>query len=219
MEWLDQRENPAIDTPECRAQLWGIVLAGGLSRRMGGREKAFLTLRGEPLLTHALRRLTPQTGRIAVNAAGDAARFAPYGVTVIPDRREGHRGPLAGVEAAFLATGAPWLLTIPVDAPFLPMDLAQRLWQASDNGQRPTLARSGGRLHPVFGLWPRGLLPAIDTALAAGDSPPIQRWSLEQGAAVVEFPLPPHGPDPFFNVNAPEDLAQAEAWLAPGAVH
>lgn len=187
----------------------GVVLSGGLSRRMGGREKALLPFGSGRLLGRVIERVAPQVGRLVLSANGDPARFAAFGLPVIPDCRPGHPGPLAGVEAAFLATEADWLLSVGVDLPFLPTDLARRLGEGRGGEVLPVVAASGGRLHPVVCLWPREALAAIRSALDAGERR-LMDWFGANPHRSVAFAVPGAGPDPFFNVNHPDALIEAE---------
>lgn len=194
----------------------GVALAGGLSRRMEGREKAFLTLGKEPILHRLLLRFSPQVGEVVLSANGDAERFADTGLRVIPDARPDYPGPLAGVEAAFLALPkAEWLLSVAVDLPFLPLDLAATLWAASEEGgkKEPVTVSSARRLHPVVTLWPRSVLPDLTAYLDAGERR-LMAWFDGRPHRVVDFPVPEGGPDPFLNLNRPEDLERAEAIIA-----
>ena len=190
----------------------GVVLAGGLARRMGGGDKALLVLGGRLLLDHVVERLAPQVRALALSANGDAGRFARWGLPVLADAVAGYPGPLAGVLAAMrwaAGLGAECVLTVPADTPFLPRDLAARL-VAARAGAAVACAASRGRVHPVVALWPVSLAAALEAALAAGTRR-IDRWAEAQGLAVEEFDAA--GRDPFFNVNTPEDLAEAEAML------
>lgn len=207
----------------------GVVLAGGAGRRMGGRDKALVALAGRPMVGHVIDRLTPQLGALALNAGGDPARFARFGLPVLPDPVPGRPGPLAGVLAAMLwageasaqeagageagaqATGAGRVLTVATDTPFLPGDLVARLAAVT---APVVLAARGGRLHPTVGLWSVELAPALRAALAAGQRK-LGAWALAQGAVTVAFDK--GADDPFFNVNTPEDMETAEAMLAGGA--
>ncbi|SDF30307.1 molybdenum cofactor guanylyltransferase MobA [Limimaricola pyoseonensis] len=190
----------------------GMILAGGLSRRMGGGDKGLLPLGGRPLLAHVIARVAPQVPRLALNANGAAARFAGFGLPVRPDPLPGHPGPLAGVLAALdwaAETGAPWVLTVPADTPWLPGDLVPRLILASESADGLALAESDGRVHPVCGLWPVRLRDPLRAALADGTRR-IGDWAQAQGAALARFPA--GTPEPFANINTPADLAAAEAW-------
>lgn len=204
-----------------RADTLGAVLAGGLARRMGGGDKPLRTLAGRPLLRHVLDRLAPQVAAVVLNANGDPGRFAAYGLPVAPDGLPDHPGPLAGVLAALdwaaeRRPDLPWVLTAPGDCPFLPPDLAERLHAALKLAGGAALACAGtpGQTHPPVGLWPVALRSALRDALLAGERK-IDRWTARFGCAVAEWPTEPI--DPFFNANAPEDLAAAERVLLRAA--
>ncbi len=197
----------------------GVILAGGLSRRMGGGDKALALLAGRPLLAHVAERLAPQCAGLAVNANGDPGRFAGSGLAVLPDGVAGWPGPLAGVLAAMdhaAAAGAEWVATAPADTPFLPRDLVARLAAASGPAGAVAASGSGGSrvLHPVCGLWPVARRQALRAALAAGLRR-VTEWTAAEGMAAAVFP---GGGEAFFNVNTPADLAAAEAMLARGEV-
>jgi molybdopterin-guanine dinucleotide biosynthesis protein A len=188
-----------------------VILAGGLARRMGGGDKTLLPLGGGTVLSHVVARLRPQAGPLALNANGDPGRFAALGLPVLPDPLPGHPGPLAGILAALdwaAFLDAREVLTVPGDAPFLPPDLFRKL---SETGS-PAIAATGGRAHPVVGLWPVELAQAVREALATGTRK-VEAFASAQGARAVDFPVPPDGPDPFLNLNTPEDMAQARRWL------
>jgi molybdopterin-guanine dinucleotide biosynthesis protein A len=194
-----------------REAVLGAILAGGLSRRMGGGDKALLPLAGRPVLAHVIERLAPQVGGLILNANGDPARWAGFGLPVAADSLAGHPGPLAGLLAALdwaaeRAPGREWLACAPCDAPFLPRDLVRRLAGALAGG-RAAVAASGGRRHPVAGLYHVGLRAGLRGFLAAGGRR-AGEWAERIGAGVAEFPVGPV--DPFFNLNTPEQLARAE---------
>lgn len=189
----------------------GVILAGGLARRMGGGDKPLRLLAGRPMLDHVIARLAPQCGRLAINANGDPARFAAYGLPIWPDTLEGNPGPLAGILAALEATTSDWVVTAPGDSPLLPQDLVARLHAAREAaGTALACAASGGFTHPPIALWPRALGAELRAAILAGERK-IDRWTARHGVATVEWPATPH--DPFFNANTPEELAEAEALL------
>jgi molybdopterin-guanine dinucleotide biosynthesis protein A len=197
-----------------------LVLAGGLSRRMGGREKSLIMLRNRPLISHVLGRLAAQTGSIAVSANGDPARFQEFGRPVLADTIEGQLGPLAGVLAGMIwakDAGAGAIVSVPTDSPFIPGDLLQRLGRAGEqNAGKPVLAASEGRLHPVVGLWPVALAGRLLDFLAAGASYKVSDFADACAAGSIDFPLIAlrgRTVDPFFNINTAEDLAEAEAVL------
>lgn len=190
-----------------------MILAGGRATRMGGGDKPLLPLHGRPLLAHIVERLGPLATPVALNANGNPARFAAFGLPVFPDPVPGHPGPLAGILAAMrwaASLGAPLVLTVAGDTPFIPTDLATRLAAAS-GGEHPVVAASATGLHPVIGLWPAKLAGQLADALATGEHK-VGAWATAQGAIPVMFAGGP--PDPFANLNAPADLADAEAWLA-----
>lgn len=194
-----------------------VILAGGLARRMGGGDKPLRTIGGRPLLDHVLDRLRPQARHIVLNANGDPARFAAYGLPVIADTLPDHPGPLAGILAALdhAATRHPdlgWVLSVTGDAPFIPPDLAARLHAAREAAGVPlACARSGGQTHPPIGLWPVALRDELRAAMLAGERK-IDRWTARFGCAPADWPAEPM--DPFFNANTAEDLAMAERLLA-----
>jgi molybdopterin-guanine dinucleotide biosynthesis protein A len=184
-----------------------VVLAGGLGRRMGG-DKALSPFLGTTLLHAVLARLAPQAGALAISANDDPARFAAFGLPVLPDPLPGRLGPLAGVLAAMdwaAATGATAVLTVPCDAPLLPLDLAMRLTGAG----APAIAASGGRPHPVAALWPTGAASALRAALDRGERR-VMAFAASLDARLVSFPVPDGAPDPFLACNTPTDLRLAE---------
>ncbi len=192
----------------------GIILAGGLARRMGGGDKALLSLGGRTLLDRAVERLLPQVDAVVINANGDAARFGTD-LPVIPDPDDSRAGPLAGVLAGLdyaRREGASHIVTVAVDTPFFPDDLVARLRAAADGGGVPlACAKTGERTHPVFGLWPVSLADDLRAAMADGMRK-VDRWTGAHGCAEAVFEAAPF--DPFFNVNTPDDLSEAEGLLA-----
>jgi molybdenum cofactor guanylyltransferase len=195
----------------------GVVLAGGLARRMGGGDKARIAIAGVPILQRVLLRVAPQCSRMIINANGDPARFADTGLPVVADSMPNFAGPLAGVLAGldWAAANAPqaeWLLSVPGDCPFLPRDLVARLHRARIASGLPlACARSGEWRHPVVGLWPLSLREDLRHALIEGLRK-IEVWTERHGVAIADWPTEPV--DPFLNVNTPEDKARAEAIAA-----
>lgn len=189
----------------------GIILAGGLARRMGGGDKALLPLGQGNLLSHVIARLAPQVGKIALNANGDAERFADFGLPVLPDTIDGFPGPLAGVLAGMdwaASQGADTIITAAADTPFFPTDLVARLQGASAGMQNPlALAKTDHGRHPTFGLWPVALRDDLRAALEGGLRK-VVLWTDAHNAASAHFPGT--DPDPFFNINTPDDLAIAQ---------
>jgi molybdopterin-guanine dinucleotide biosynthesis protein A len=192
----------------------GLVLAGGLARRMGGGDKARFRIGGKTILERVLARLAPQCGSMILNANGDPARFGDTGLPVVPDTVPGFAGPLAGILAGldWAAANAPQVtdvVSVPGDCPFLPPDLVPRLEQARKAADLPlACARSGDWRHPVIGLWPVGLRGDLRTALVEDDLRKIEAWTARHGVAIADWPAVPI--DPFFNVNTPEDAAEAQ---------
>lgn len=198
----------------------GVLLAGGQSRRMGGGDKCLRGLGGRTILDHIIARARPQVSTLVLNANGDPARFAAYGLPVTPDTVEGFAGPLAGVLAGLdwateHAPDCDWLASFATDAPFLPKDLVTRLLavvQVEDADL--ACAVSDGRNHPVFGLWPLRLREELRAAMLKEEIRKVDRWTGRYGLALAEFDV--DGIDPFFNANRPDDLEIAEAWLGVG---
>jgi molybdopterin-guanine dinucleotide biosynthesis protein A len=191
----------------------GLVLAGGLARRMGGGDKPMLRIAGITILERVLARLRPQCDGIVINANGDPARFATLGVPVVADTVPGFVGPLAGILAGLEWAAAQRpdvadVASVPGDCPFLPADLVARLHAARRQEGRPlACARSGDWRHPVVGLWPVALRHDLRRALVEEDLRKIEVWTARHGVAIAEWPAKPV--DPFFNVNTPEDLRAA----------
>jgi molybdopterin-guanine dinucleotide biosynthesis protein A len=204
-----------------RVDTLGLLLAGGLARRMGGGDKPLRPLGGKPMLDHVLGRLAPQVAQVILNANGEPGRFSAYGLPVVADGLPGHPGPLAGILAALDWAAAhrpdkPWVVSVPADSPFIPPDLVLRLHAARTAAGTPiACAGSGGRAHPPVALWPVALRADLAASLAAGERK-VAAWAARHGCARADWPDRPV--DPFFNANAPDDLATAEALLraAPG---
>ncbi len=201
-----------------RSDTLGVVLAGGLARRMGGGDKPLRLLAGRPLLAHVIERLAPQVAEVVINANGDPARFAAFGRTVLADPLPDHPGPLAGILAALdwaaaERPGLGWVVSVPGDSPLIPRNLVARLHAAraaAAAGVPLACARSGGWAHPPVGLWPVALRADLRAALLAGERK-IDRWTARHGIAQADWDAVPI--DPFFNANTPEELAAAEALL------
>lgn len=182
----------------------GLVLAGGMGRRMGGRDKGLVHYLGRPLVEHVLERLVPQVDAVAINANRSLDEYAAFGHPVIRDRLEGFHGPLAGMSAgleAAAARGAQGIVTVPCDAPALPKDLAQRLLAAAGPAERGAVAAAGGRLQPVFAWVPVGAAASLEDWLSRGERK-IDRWFEREDFAVAAF----DDPEAFRNLNAPADL-------------
>ena len=203
----------------------GVILAGGLATRMGGGDKALLTIGGQTLLQRVIDRLAPQVADMALNANGDATRFQAFGLPVLPDTIEGYPGPLAGVLAGLdwaAEQGAASIVTVAADTPFFPADLVDVLQAkgadmayplvlaATPRGEEKTksMSRSGLIRHPTFGLWPVALRDDLRSALDEGIKK-VVIWTEKHHGREAVFPT--GSGDPFFNVNTPDDLKTAEA--------
>lgn len=199
----------------------GVILAGGRSSRMGGGDKGLRLLGGQAMLAHILARVRPQVGPLVLNANGDPARFAVFGLPVVADPVADFPGPLAGVLAGLLWAREhhpeiEWLASFPTDVPFLPMNLVGHLSRARvAAGADLVCAESGGRSHPVFALWPVSLADALRRDLVEGRARKVEAWMARYRLTKAHFPAEPY--DPFLNVNGPEDLAEVERLLASGA--
>jgi molybdopterin-guanine dinucleotide biosynthesis protein A len=195
----------------------GVLLAGGLARRMGGGDKCLRPLGGRTILEHVIDRARPQVAALLLNANGDPGRFARFGLPVAADVVEGFAGPLAGVLTGMEWARAhrqdlPWIVTIATDTPFFPRDLVARLLEAVSVAKADlACAASGGRTHPVFGLWPVRLAEDLREAMVAEDIRKVDVWTARHRLVEVDFPTDPI--DPFFNTNRPDDLAEAERLL------
>ncbi len=189
----------------------GVILAGGQATRMGGGDKGLLRLGDRTLLDLVIDRLSPQVEGLALNANGDPARFDALGLPVLADSIEGFAGPLAGVLAGLdwaAEQGASHIVTAAADTPFFPSDLVPCLQLAAETQGKPiALAKTENGRHPTFGLWPTALRGDLRHALTDGVRKVVQ-WTDSHGTAMASFPVV--GFDPFFNVNTPEDLAEAQ---------
>jgi molybdopterin-guanine dinucleotide biosynthesis protein A len=192
----------------------GVLLAGGLARRMGGGDKPMRQIGGRTILERVVTRLKPQCDDLILNANGDPARFATFGLPVVVDSVEDFPGPLAGILAALDWTaahrpGVSLVFSAAADCPFLPRDLVARLTEAlvNENAQL-AVAASGGQSHPVIGLWSVALRNELRHALVQEDIRRIDRWTARYKLASVTWPTEPL--DPFFNANTMDDIAEAE---------
>lgn len=197
----------------CDLRIFGVILAGGESRRMGA-DKALVALAGRPLIAHVLDRLEPQVERVLISANGELSRFAGFGCPVLADTAP--QGPLSGVLSALTAAagiGATHIVSTPVDTPFLPGDLVPQLLLTAE-GSREGLAFASDATgdHPATALWPVGLAPALSEFLASGEAK-VTRFTAAHGAVRAVFP----DPRAFLNLNTPEDLAAADALLKGAA--
>jgi len=204
--------------PAMTQKILGLILAGGLARRMGGGDKVRIRIGGRTILDRVLATMTTQCTRLIINANGDPARFADTGLPVVADSIPDFAGPLAGILAGldWAAAHAPDIAdiaSVPGDCPFLPSDLVAKLAAARAQAGTPlACARSGDWRHPVVGLWPVALREDLRHALTVEGLHKIEIWTARHGVAIADWPTEPV--DPFFNVNTPEDVAAAERGAA-----
>jgi molybdenum cofactor guanylyltransferase len=204
-------------SPERAPRVVGVLLAGGQARRMGGGDKCLRRLGGRTILEHVIERARPQVAALLLNANGDPARFAAFGLPVVADVIAGFPGPLAGVLtglewARTHRPECPWTATIATDTPFFPADMVGRMLSAIEReGADLACATSGGRAHPVFGLWPVRLADDLRSAMVDEGIRKVDLWTARYRLVEVSFPV--DVVDPFFNTNRPEDLAEAERLL------
>lgn len=190
----------------------GIILAGGLARRMGGGDKCLLPLAGKTLLQRTIDRANPQVHQLLLNANGNSLRFARTRLPVVADVFANNLGPLAGIHAGLHwieahNPKAEWLVSFASDTPFFPENLTEALLGAAGSAKL-VVATSKLKLHPVFALWHISLKTEIEAILQTGEAPRLQDWIKAQGALEVDFPADTY--DPFFNINTPQDLYAAE---------
>lgn len=201
-----------------RPDTLGVILAGGLARRMGGIDKTLLRLDGQTLLAHVVSRLTPQCDGILLNANSDASRFAAIDLPVAPDTVPNYPGPLAGLLAAMdwsigNRPSVRWIVSVPGDTPFIPANLVERLHAAREASPSAIAhAASGSRQHYTTGLWPVSLRDHLHDALVLGGTRRVEEWVKPHDPAIAVWPSEPV--DPFFNINTPDDLRVAAAMLS-----
>ena len=195
-------------SPPPPEQITGLVLAGGLGRRMGGVDKGLSRLDDEPLVAHIIRRLAPQVGPLIINANQNQSIYAGFGHPVVGDRIEGYAGPLAGLEAGLAASTTPYLVTAPCDSPFLPADLVSRLAETlAAHKASIAVARTGDQLHPVFSLIRTDELPELQAFINAGGRR-MEAWLKR----LCWVPCPfDDCPEAFANINTPDELRAHQA--------
>ena len=185
----------------------GVILAGGLGRRMGGVDKGLRNLHGRPMVAAVIERFAPQVAELLINANQNADTYAAFGYRVVADVIGGFAGPLAGLQAALAAASHPLVATAPCDSPFLPRDVVARLHAAlQTRGAQLAVAKTGDQPHPVFCLCERSLLPHLTAFLAAGGRK-IDRWYADLKVVEVGFD---DVSDAFSNINSPQELAAFE---------
>ena len=196
-----------------RTAVTGLVLAGGLGRRMSadgqGVDKGLQPFRGRPMVAHVIDRLLPQVDALMINVNANFERWRGFGHPLVPDEIPDHAGPLAGLHAGLRAATTARLVTVPCDSPFLPTDLVARLAEAMDRDDAPiAVARTGAQPHPVFLMADRSVLPSLEAFLASGRRR-IDAWYGALRHAVVDF----DDEAAFRNINTPEELRAFETDL------
>jgi molybdopterin-guanine dinucleotide biosynthesis protein A len=197
---------------EAGERIAGLILAGGLSRRMGGGDKCLIQVEGQSLLDRTIDRLRPQVGPMILNANGDPSRLADFTLPVVPDVIQGYAGPLVGILTglewlADHSLGVDWMVSVAADTPLFPENLVERLFAAvKAESADLAVAYTGSRSHPVFALWPTRLAAELRAAVVGEDIRKIEAWTDRYKVARVDWPTVPT--DPFFNVNTPEDVVR-----------
>jgi molybdopterin-guanine dinucleotide biosynthesis protein A len=197
-------------TPYPRHDVTGVVLAGGRGKRMGGVDKGLVDLHGRPMVMHVIDTLRPQVGRIIINANRNVDKYEALGYEVISDIVGDYFGPLAGMASAMQAANTTYVLTVPCDSPMIGDDLAVRLYHAlAHENADASIAHDGERMHPVFALLKRDLLPSVQSYLASGERK-IDCWLNQHRLAIAYFR---DKPEAFLNVNDPDDRQALESKL------
>lgn len=197
--------------PVPRHDITGVILAGGLARRMGGTDKGLLRLEGRAMVEHVLAALRPQVGPVLINANRNRDRYESFGYPVVADRLDGYLGPLAGMASGMQAATTPYVVTVPCDSPRIGSDLVARLYRAlAREDADVSVAHDGRRMHPVFVLLKRRLLPDLLAFLESGGRK-IDVWFTRHKLAIADFS---DCADTFINVNNPEEHAALAAQLA-----
>ena len=200
-----------IESPRSE-NITGVILAGGMARRMGGQDKGLVPFRGRPLIAWVVEALAPQVKGLVINANRNRDAYRSYGYPVVPDEIEGFQGPLAGFASAMAVVDTLWIVTLPCDGPFPAPDLVERLCGAvARQGAEIAVATDGKRMQPVYALLPVALAPSLRRFLARGERK-IDRWYAEHEVALADFSDRPHA---FANVNSAEDSERLEREIAP----
>jgi molybdopterin-guanine dinucleotide biosynthesis protein A len=191
-------------------EITGVILAGGRARRMGGIDKGLILLNGKPMVVHVIAALRAEIDNLLINANRNLEQYAAFGYPVIPDIMDGYLGPLAGIASGMRAASSQYIVTAPCDSPLVANDLVRRLYETlTREGADISVAHDGERMHPVFALMRRDLLPSLLDFLNAGQRK-IDRWYAQHRLAVAYFR---DQPEAFRNVNSPEERAELESEL------
>lgn len=191
-------------------EITGVILAGGRARRMGGIDKGLILLNGKPMVVHVIAALRAEIDNLLINANRNLEQYAAFGYPVIPDIMDGYLGPLAGIASGMRAASSQYIVTAPCDSPLVANNLVRRLYATlTREGADISVAHDGERMHPVFALMRRDLLPNLLDFLNAGQRK-IDRWYAQHRLAVAYFR---DQPEAFRNVNSPEERAELESEL------
>lgn len=196
------------------SSLAGVILAGGRSRRMVGRDKVFVTLAGRPITRHVIDRVEAQVEALALSVETISPAFEAFGLVQLPDPSPGHNGPLGGLLSAlrYFSESYEWVLLVPCDAPFVPLDLSVKLYaRASGEGTPCAVIEYAGELQPTFSIWHRSLQKELEQAVCLDGFCGFKQFL--QTIPAAEYRWPTSDPPPFFNVNDPETLEQARRWI------
>ncbi len=193
-----------------KADFTGVILAGGQASRMGGEDKGLIEMNRVPMVKYVLDAITPQVGRVIINANRNYERYAAYGWPVIKDEFEGYHGPLAGMASSMRRVKTPYMVTAPCDSPFVPVDMVYRLYsELMDKKADISVAHDGKRIQPVFVLLRTSLLDSLLDFLNNGERK-IDKWFERHTLAVTDFS---DKPDTFININDRDELAGIESRL------
>ncbi len=188
-----------------RSDITGLLLAGGLGRRMGGQDKGLVNFGGKPIAGRVIERLQAQVGTLLINANRTLDVWQSFGLPVVSDVMGGFSGPLAGIHTGLTVCKTPWLVTVPCDAPFLPLDLVERLAEKVMASRADVaVAQCAGSVQPVFALMRASVLPSVEKQLKDGERK-IKTWLDSVSCVAVDFP----DPTSFVNINTPDELADA----------
>lgn len=193
-----------------KADVTGVILAGGQARRMGGEDKGLIMLNDKPMIEYIIAALKPQTSKIIINANRNHDIYSQYGFEIVEDDLSGFCGPLAGMSSSLQVIKTEYLVTAPCDTPFIPGDLIQRLALALEDKQADiSVAHNGERIQPVFCMLKKNLTESLENYLASGERK-IDRWFEQHNYAVADFS---DAPATFDNINTPDDIEHAQLKL------
>jgi molybdenum cofactor guanylyltransferase len=192
-----------------RANITGLILAGGQGERMGGRDKGLIDLAGRPLIAHVIARLAPQVAALLISANRNPERYAEFPATIVADVLPDYPGPLAGILSGLCAARTPWLMVVPCDSPFMPLDLVQRLAVKLPSAATIAVVEAAGELQPVFALIPTTLHASLAEFLRAGQRK-ITRWFAHHAMVAIAF----EETADFMNINTEHERELALRRLA-----